>query len=167
VNLTYVYCPRCAGPMVEQQVEGRIRPVCSECGLVIYRNPKVAAGVIPVHDGKIVLVRRAMNPSKGLWVFPGGYVDAGESVEDAARREVWEETGLTVRLERMLGVYSRPGEDVVLIVYAGQVLTGTLNAGDEETEAAWFGAGEIPSPDQLGFWSTIQAIDDWKKIAAL
>lgn len=167
MNLSYVYCPRCAGRMVEQQIEGRIRPVCLECGLVIYRNPRIATGVIPVCDGKIALVRRAMNPSRGLWVFPGGYVDAGECVEDAARREVWEEAGLTVRLERMLGVYSRPGEDVVLIVYAGQVVAGALCAGDEEMEAAWFCPDELPPADQLGFWSTIQAISDWKKAAKL
>lgn len=166
MNLTYSYCPRCAGPMVEQQVEGRNRPVCSECGLVIYRNPKVAAGVITVSDGKIALVRRAMNPSKGLWVFPGGYVDAGECVEDAARREVWEETGLTVRLERMLGVYSRDGDDVVLVVYTGQVSAGTLCAGDEELEAAWFGPDDIPPADQLGFWSTVQAISEWRSATA-
>ncbi len=149
--------------MVEQPTQGKVRPVCSACGLVIYHNPRVAAGVIPVQDGRVALVRRAMKPCRGTWVFPGGYVDMGESVEDAARREVWEETGLRVELERLLGVYSRDGEDVVLVVYVGRVVAGALTAGDEQTDAGWFAPDALPPADQLGFWSTIQAIEDWKR----
>lgn len=128
----------------------------------MYLNPRLAAGVIPVLDGKAALVRRAMDPSRGLWVFPGGYVDMGEDVAEAARREVWEETGLHVRLERLLGVYSRTGDEVVLIVYVGQVIGGDLTAGDEEIEAAWFAAEALPAAEQLGFWSTAQAVQDWR-----
>jgi len=149
--------------MVERDVEGKSRPACPSCGIVIYQNPKVVVGVIPVLDGKIALVRRAMNPRYGAWVFPGGYVDMGECVEDAALREVWEETGLRVRLERLLGVYSRQGEEVVLVVYAGQVVGGTLTAGDEQSEAVWFSPAALPPHDELGFWSTMAALDEWKK----
>src|SRR5512135_362249 len=87
--VSYNFCPRCGGRMEEQVVERLKRPVCSSCGLVIYLNPEVVAGVIALLDGKIVLVRRGMRPRQGTWVFPGGYVDRGESVEDAARRETW------------------------------------------------------------------------------
>jgi 8-oxo-dGTP diphosphatase len=152
--------------MVEQETEGRVRPLCPSCGLIIYRNPKIAAGVIPILDGKVALVRRSMRPSRGSWVFPGGYVDAGESVEDAARRETWEETGLRVQLERLLGVYSRDGEDVVLVVYLGRVVAGALTAGDEQTDAGWFAPDALPPADQLGFWSTVQAIADWRSATA-
>ena len=148
--------------MVEHEIERRVRPICPSCGLVIYHNPKVAAGVIPVRDGQVVLVRRAMNPSRGAWVFPGGYVDRGECIEDAARRETWEETGLRVRLERLLGVYSRTGDDVVMVVYVGQVEGGELVISDEEVEAAWFSPENLPDAERLGFWSTVQALDDWK-----
>jgi ADP-ribose pyrophosphatase YjhB (NUDIX family) len=139
-----------------------MRPACPECGLIVYLNPRVAAGVIPVQDGKAALVRRAMEPGRGCWVFPGGYVDMGENVEDAARREVWEETGLRVHLDRLLGVYSRTGDEVVLIVYIGHVVGGALAAGDEEIEAAWFPMDALPADDELGFWSTAQAIHDWR-----
>lgn len=149
--------------MAEHEIERQVRPICPACGLVIYHNPKVVASVIPERDGRIVLVRRAMNPARGAWVFPGGYVDRGETIEEAARRETWEETGLTVRLERLLGVYSRAGDDVVLVVYAGQVEDGELVAGEEEMEAAWFSADALPGADTLGFWSTVQALEDWQR----
>jgi 8-oxo-dGTP diphosphatase len=107
-----------------------------------------------------------MNPGRGLWVFPGGYVDVGESVEDAARREVWEETGLQVSLERLVGVYSRSGEDIVLVVYSGDVTGGDLTYGDEEVDAKWFSLDALPAPDQLAFWSTRAALDDWRQSPA-
>lgn len=149
--------------MQEQLAYGRERPVCPACGLIIYHNPQVVAAVIPVLDGKIALVRRAMAPRRGTWVFPGGYVDRGECVEDAARREVWEETGLRVRLDCLVGIYSRQGEDVVMAVYAGTVTDGVLAPGDEQTEAAWFSPDALPPDDELGFWSTRTALDDWRR----
>ena len=148
--------------MGEQDIERMKRPVCSVCGLVIYLNPQVVAAVIPMLDGKIALVRRGMNPRQGTWVFPGGYVDRGEGVEEAALRETWEETGLVVRLERLVGLYSRTGDEVVLAVYAGQVVSGELKAGPEEKEAAWFSPDDLPPDDELGFWSTAAALKDWR-----
>ena len=161
MNIPYIYCPRCASRMVEQNIGNKARPVCPACGLIVYLNPRVVAAVIPELNGKIVLVRRAMEPRSGTWVFPGGYVDMGEAVDDAARRETWEETGLRVQLERMLGVYSRDGDEVVLIAYAGQVIGGELTPGDEESEAAWFSPDALPADDQLGFWSTRLALQEW------
>jgi 8-oxo-dGTP diphosphatase len=166
VNLTYVHCPRCAHLLQQEVVDGRERPTCPSCGLVVYLNPKIVAAVIPVRDGDVALVRRGMNPGRGLWVFPGGYVDAGENVEDAARREVWEETGLQVRLECLVGVYSRSGEDIVLVVYGGVVTGGDLSFGDEEVDAQWFSLNALPPPDQMAFWSTITALDDWRQSQA-
>jgi 8-oxo-dGTP diphosphatase len=166
VNLTYVHCPRCAHLLTQEVVEGRERPKCPSCGLVVYLNPKIVAAVVPVQDGKVALVRRGMNPGRGLWVFPGGYVDVGENVEDAARREVWEETGLRVKLDRLVGVYSRSGEDIVLVVYSGDVIGGELMFGDEEVDAKWFSPDALPSTDQLAFWSTSAALADWRQSLA-
>ena len=100
-----------------------LRPTCSACGYVYYRDPKVAVGVLAGLDGRVLLARRNHEPGMGLWTFPSGYVDAGEVVEAAARREAMEETGAEVRLERLMAVRSQEGSPVVLIVYAA-VITG-------------------------------------------
>ncbi len=164
MDVPYTYCPRCASRMEPQTVHGKTRPVCPSCGLIIFLNPGVVAAVIPVLDGKIALVRRAMKPRRGAWVFPGGYVDQGEGVDEAAVREAWEETGLQVRLDRLLGVYSRNGDDNVLVVYAGTVIGGALTSGEEELEAAWFSPADLPPASELGFWSTVKALEDWKQM---
>jgi ADP-ribose pyrophosphatase YjhB (NUDIX family) len=162
VLFTYNFCPRCGAHLEMRQVQGKERPLCPACGLIIFLNPRLVAAVIPEAGGKVALVRRAMRPRRGTWVFPGGYVDQGETVEQAARREVWEETGLTVELGRMVGVYSREGEETVLVVYAGHVTGGQLAAGEEEMDAGWFSPDDLPPEDELGFWSTGQALADWK-----
>ena len=82
------------------------RLVCSQCGFVMYLNPKVAAGAIVEYEGGIVLLRREIDPRAGFWVHPGGFVDRGETVEAAAKRETWEEVGLEVEIGRLLGTYS-------------------------------------------------------------
>src|SRR3954467_11610512 len=108
----YQFCPRCGGPL-ERRVLKSSEPerlVCTRCGFVFYLDPKVAVGTI-IRDShaRIVLVRRAIEPGYGQWVFPGGYVDRGEEVTMAALREAREETGLEIRLDRLINVYSYPG----------------------------------------------------------
>ena len=106
------------------------RLVCVRCGFVFYLDPKVAVGtIIRDDDGRIVLVRRAIEPGYGKWVYPGGYVDRGELVKDAAVREAREEAGLQVRLDRLINVYSYPGRAPVVIVYAASILGGTPDGG--------------------------------------
>ena len=94
------FCPSCAAALEAKEVAGRQRPVCPKCGRVVYYDPKVAAASIIEREGKVLMVKRAIEPGYGLWSIPGGYVDRGEVVEDAAVREVWEETGLKVETGR-------------------------------------------------------------------
>src|SRR5262245_25527630 len=111
----------------------------------VYRDPKVAVAVIIARDGHILLQQRAMEPRRGLWTFPSGYVDRGEQVERAAEREVVEELGLTVRLLHLLGVYSEPGNPVVLIVYTGAVDGTAPTVQTEEISAiGWFAPDDLP-----------------------
>lgn len=138
------YCPRCATALHEQEHEGVLRPTCSTCGYVHYRDPKVAVGVLAGLDGRVLLARRNHEPGMGLWTFPSGYVDAGEVVEAAARREAMEETGAEVRLERLMAVRSQEGSPVVLIVYAAVITGGTIAPGPEATEVGLFGLEELP-----------------------
>lgn len=134
--------------------------MCSTCGFVFYLDPKVAAGTLFTIDGGVVLLRRGIEPGYGKWVFPGGFVDRGEPVHEAAIRETWEEAGLRVTLDGVLGVYSFPGQDIVVVAYAATVVEGTLQALDECLDARAFRQGEIPW-DDLAFPSTHAALRDY------
>lgn len=150
------FCPRCGQP-AEIQFPRRI--VCPHCGYAAYYNPKPVAAAIPVDEqGGVILLRRGFDPGQGLWTFPGGFVDLGESVEEAAHRETDEELGMAIELEGLVGVYSRPDDRVVLIVYRARAL-GQPHTSPEATEVRAFGAKEIPWED-LAFWSTRRALRD-------
>lgn len=140
--------------------DSRRRLVCLDCGFVHYINPRPVAGVIPVReDGAVLLGRRAIEPRVGTWVFPGGFMDVGESAEEAAARETREEVCLEVEVGRLVGVYTRIEPGVVVIVFEGKPL-GTPAAGHETTEIRWFAPGELPW-DDLAFDSTTAALRDW------
>ena len=151
------FCPRC-GREAETDFPRRI--VCTHCGYEAYFNPKPVACAIPVDgDGRLILQRRGFDPGKGMWTFPGGFVELGESVEDAARREVAEELGIAIELGGLLGVYSRADDRIVLIVYRAVAL-GTPATSPEATEVRTFTPAEIPW-DELAFWSTELALRDF------
>jgi len=152
------FCPKCGGSLHLGEVRNdpKERLVCTACGFVFYQDPKVSACTIPVIDGRVVLVRRAINPGRGLWVFPGGYMDQDETVEEAAMRETREEVGLEVRLTGLVGVYSYRSP-VVVIVYACEVVGGDLRIDSESLEVQAFAPGEIPW-DELAFPSTRDAL---------
>lgn len=138
------YCIECGIRLEQAEAFGRQRLVCPACGHVHFDDPKVGVGVVLEMDGEIVLVRRANEPHVGRWSFPSGFVDAGEVLEDAARREVEEETGLRIRIERLLGAYSQAGSRTIFVAYAGAVVGGTLTAGDECIDVARFDPKALP-----------------------
>jgi len=156
------FCPQCGGPLALQRVRSdpKERLVCQNCRSVHYPDPKVSACTIPIIDGKVVLVRRAIDPGHGLWVFPGGFMDQYETVEEAAIRETKEEVNLDVRLTGVVGVYSYRTSIVVVIVFACEVLGGELQCDAESDAVAAFAEAEIPW-DQLAFPSTRQALLDF------
>ncbi len=158
---TVRFCPLCATKLVRLPVppDQREQAVCPGCEFIFYLNPKVVAGTIPEQDGRLLLTRRLINPGRGLWTFPGGFVDFGETVTDAAMRETWEETGLTVSLAGLLNVYSYPGSPVI-IVYRAHVTGGTLTPCAENDLLEWVTPAEIPWT-QLAFDSTREALRDW------
>ncbi|HSD51792.1 MAG TPA: NUDIX hydrolase [Candidatus Methylomirabilis sp.] len=158
----YRFCPRCGGSLGSRALKAAepARLVCQACGFVFFLDPKVATGAIFSLDGGILLVQRGIEPSYGKWVFPGGYVDRGESLEVAAIREVKEESGLDVRLTRLLGVYSSPGNPVILIAYVGEVTGGSVQVDEEGLDARVFAPAEIPW-GELAFPSTSQVIRDY------
>ncbi len=159
----YRFCPSCGAALESRLLKAGdpARLVCTGCGNVLYLDPKVAVGtIITTGGGEIVLVRRAIEPGYGLWVFPGGYVDRGEEVTVAAEREAREEAGLEVRLDGLVNIYSYPGRPLVIIVYTASIVSGELCVDDECLEARLFSREEIPW-DQLAFQSTRDALRDY------
>ena len=156
------FCPKCGGTLTRQRLKASepARRVCEACAFIFYDDPKVAACTIPVLDDKIVLLKRAIEPSYGKWVFPGGFLDQGERVEDAAIRETWEEVNLKVEVTRLLNVYSYPGYPVIVIVYLAKVIGGELQAMDETLEVRTFAPSEVPW-DELAFPSTRDALTEY------
>jgi ADP-ribose pyrophosphatase YjhB (NUDIX family) len=163
---TFRFCPVCGSRMELRELKAMDpkRLVCSNaaCGFVFYLDPKVAVGtIIRSTDGRrIVLVRRAIEPGYGKWVFPGGYVDRGEEIRAAAIREAREEAGLEVRLDRLINVYSYTGRVPVIIVFAATQIGGELAVDDEGLEAREFEPDEIPWND-LAFRSTQEALREY------
>jgi ADP-ribose pyrophosphatase YjhB (NUDIX family) len=163
MDAAYRYCPACAGALATRVLKAGDpeRLVCAECGFVFYLDPKVAVGtIIKTEDDRLVLVRRAIHPGYGLWVFPGGYVDRGEEITSAAVREAREESGLDVRLDGLVNIYSYDGRPLIIIVYAATAIGGDLCADDECLEARLFRTDEIPW-GELAFISTHQALTDY------
>lgn len=142
--------------------DSRRRLVCLDCGFVHYINPRPVAGTIPAReDGRLLLLRRAIEPRLGSWVFPGGYMDVGETAEEAAIRETMEEAMLEVTQLQLSGVYTRPEPGVVVIVYEA-VAVGEAAVGEETSELGWFEPEKIPW-GELAFDSTEWALRDWAK----
>ncbi len=159
----YRFCPTCGGRLQGRTLKAGDpeRLVCESCSFVFYMDPKVAVGtVIRTADDRIVLVRRAIEPGYGLWVFPGGYVDRGEQVLDAAVREAREESGLAVRIDHLIDVYSYGGTSPIIIVYAATMVGGELCTDEECLEASLFTRDQIPW-DELAFRSTKEALIDY------
>jgi ADP-ribose pyrophosphatase YjhB (NUDIX family) len=155
---TIRFCPHCGRPVDWRDDRGVQRPYCSHCHTTFFQDPKLAVAILVEHDGGLLLQRRTIDPGKGKWTFPSGYVDRGERVEDAAIRETFEETGLHVRLTRLIGLFSHSGNPVVLAVYAAEVVGGRVVASDESDRIASFQPDDLP---ELAFEHDGEIIADW------
>jgi ADP-ribose pyrophosphatase YjhB (NUDIX family) len=132
---------------------------CEGCGYRAIWSPEPVAAAIPRDDdGRIWLLRRTLHEGAGRWTFPGGYVELGESVEDAARRETREELEMDIELGELVGVYSRGSERTVLVVFHARAL-GTPSETAEACEVRAFAPSDLPW-DEMAFWSTEQALRD-------
>jgi ADP-ribose pyrophosphatase YjhB (NUDIX family) len=160
---SFRFCPRCGGPLERRLLKATEpeRLVCGRCGFVFYLDPKIAVGtIIRAQSGRLVMVRRAIDPGYGKWVFPGGYVDRGEALTAAAIREAREECGLDVRLDGLVNIYSYAGRAPVIVVYAATATGGVLCVDDECLEWAEFESENIPW-DELAFRSTQEGLRDY------
>lgn len=162
------FCPRCGGPLAERfiEFEQHWRKICQQCDFIFYLNPKVVAAAVPRQEEKIWLLRRNIEPALDLWTFPGGYVDLGERVPDAAIRETKEEMMLDIRLDDLLNVYSYSNAAVVLVVYRATVTGGTAAVTAESREVRLFGLADIPW-SELAFPSTRDALTDYCRMPGI
>jgi ADP-ribose pyrophosphatase YjhB (NUDIX family) len=148
------HCPRCGQPPAIDYPRS-IR--CPHCGYAAFYNPKpVACAITRDAQDRILLIRRAFAPGEGLWSIPGGFVDLGETVEDAAIRELREELEVEIELTGLIGVYSKPDQRTVVVVYAA-VTRGTPVRTEEALEVRAFAPTEIPW-QMLAFWSDEAAL---------
>ncbi len=156
------YCQRCATRLESRLQDNREHPTCPACGFVHYLDPKVAVAVVLTHDGGVLLGRRNVDPGRGAWSFPAGYVNRGEVLEEAALREVAEEMGVAARLAGLVGVYSARDDAVILVVYAGVVAAGEPRAdGREISEVRTFPVDALPP---LGFPHDQRILADWQRL---
>lgn len=153
------FCLHCGTPLEEAEHFGRIRPVCPACGWIYFADPKVAAAVLVEQGGKILMVRRGIEPCRGLWSLPAGFVDAGEDPASAAVRECLEETGLQVAVIDLITVLhgqEHPRGAHIIIFYRAEVVAGEIIPGDDVDAAAFFDRESLPP---LAFSTTQQVLE--------
>ncbi|MCX6023454.1 MAG: NUDIX hydrolase [Chloroflexi bacterium] len=157
------FCPMCGGALHERQPESEDRPrlVCIVCNHIHYQNPKLVVAALPLLNGRVVLLRRGIPPRLGFWTFPSGFMELGETAEDAAVRETKEETNLDIRIRSLLNVYSRAEIGIVNIVYLADVIGGEVRLNREADEIVAFSRDAVPW-DDLAFITTGQALRDWR-----
>jgi 8-oxo-dGTP diphosphatase len=170
--IPFHFCPMCASPLTARRIpapDGPERRVCSVCRFIQWGNSKPTASGIVVNDaGEILLARRGIEPFKGMWDVPGGFLEAAEHPEAGVVRELREETGLEVTVTRLVGIYMdtygpEPCEDTLNVYYECRIVGGELSAADDITEAGWFDPDGLPGP--LAFENARRAVDDYREQA--
>lgn len=151
------FCQVCGHEMADRPVHGKLRRACPECGHIHFDDPKVAAVVLVQYNHRVLLVRRAMNPARGKWALPGGFVDFGENPYQAAAREVLEETGIRIENIALADIFSDGGP--IVITFTAQAANSAARAQDDADAVLWYAVDE-PLPD-LAFKSTRTMLTRW------
>jgi ADP-ribose pyrophosphatase YjhB (NUDIX family) len=144
----YQWCPRCRTRLEIEAMDGTVRPHCPKCGFVYYQNPAPAAGAIIIQNGRILMVRRSVNPARGDWCIPAGFTEWTEHPQQTAIRELKEETGLDISITSMFDVFmgmDDPRTHAILILYHAEIIGGKLEPGDDADEARYFDFDNLPS----------------------
>lgn len=146
--MSYSFCPKCGGRLETRFFEERDRLICSVCGFVFYQHSKACAGALVMRGDKLLLVKRGIEPFKGYWDIPGGFLEIGEAPADGARREIEEETGLLVELTEILGLfmdqYGNRNTATLNICYLAKVIGGQERASSDAEELKWFPVHQLP-----------------------
>jgi ADP-ribose pyrophosphatase YjhB (NUDIX family) len=143
------YCSNCGSPVRQGIPDGDDRPrfICDRCGTVHYHNPKLIVGCIPVWNGQVLLCRRAIDPRKGYWTLPAGFMEQGETLAHGAAREAMEEANVKVELGELYTLFSLPHISQVYAFFHARMTDGRFFPGAESLETQLFGEEEIPWDD--------------------
>jgi len=155
------FCSHCGSPLVERSLEGRPRRVCPRCGRIQWRNAKPCAGALILRHGKVLLVRRRIEPYLGYWDIPGGFCEVDEHPAQTAIREAREETGLEIALTGLLGLWldDYAGQTTLNVYYLARPLSHKLRVGSDADGAAWFAPDALPP--RIAFANGILALQTW------
>jgi ADP-ribose pyrophosphatase YjhB (NUDIX family) len=151
----FSFCPNCGSPQLSKLIppdDNRERQVCGECQTIHYHNPRIIVGTVPFIDGEVLLCRRAIDPKKGKWNLPCGFLELGEDLKTGALRETEEEAGVHPQLAGLHTVYSVPELGQHFTIFAGRLSDKKMDPGHETLEAAFFRLEDIPW-DEVAFRS--------------
>ncbi len=158
-NFLINFCRLCGGKVEEKNIEGRKRKLCKRCGTINYENPIPAVAVVTRNkEGEILLVKRKIEPQKGFWALPSGFIEINETPETAALRELKEETGFIGKIKKLIGIYSQKSsyyKHVLVIAYFIEIIGGCISCGDDAEDAKFFKKSELP---KLAFSSHYKAL---------
>jgi len=162
-NLILKYCSNCGSDQIKFLIpegDNYERFVCDNCDSIHYNNPRVIVGCLPIYDQKIVICKRAIEPCKGKWNLPAGFMENGERAEEGALRELKEETGLDGDIIKLHCIYSIPHVNQVYIIFLTHITHWTVDPGIESLEVSLFDQSEIPW-GEIGFTSSVYAIEKY------
>ncbi|MEE9551820.1 MAG: NUDIX hydrolase [Gammaproteobacteria bacterium] len=153
------YCSQCGAKVVLKipPYDNRHRYICTSCETIHYLNPKVVAGCIPEHDGKVLLCKRSIEPRYGYWTLPAGFMELGETSPEAAIRETVEEANARVEVIDLFAVFNLPHVDQVYMMFRSKLVDLDFSPGDESTEVDLFDESQIPW-DDLAFTTIRQTL---------
>jgi ADP-ribose pyrophosphatase YjhB (NUDIX family) len=144
--------------------DDRERLTCPDCGFVAYENPKIVVGSVVSEGGRILLCRRAIEPRRGYWTLPAGYMEMAETVEEGAKREAWEEARARIALDGVLAIYSIARIGQVQVIFRARLAEPGFEPGPESLEVRLFGWDEIPW-EEIAFPSVNWALRRWQETA--
>jgi ADP-ribose pyrophosphatase YjhB (NUDIX family) len=156
---TIQFCFSCGSPITKREVAGdaKKRYACDQCGNIHYTNPKIVVGALSFWNDKVLLCKRDIEPRRGFWNIPAGYLEDFERAEDGAIRETWEEAGADVEILQPYVIYNLPQANQVYIHFLGRLKDGIVRNGEESMESALFSEEEIPW-EQMAFTSSTYAL---------
>ncbi len=155
-----------AGPTIRRIPEGDDRPrlVCPDCDFIYYENPKIVVGAVCLWEDRILLCRRAIEPRKGFWTLPAGFMELNETTEEGACREAWEEARARLAIDGLLAVYNIPRISQVQLIYRARLVSPDVAAGEEMTDVRLFAWEEVPW-DDLAFPSVHWSLHRYRETA--